>query len=254
MARRLPPVLMAATSLASRGFDMISRILTALSLLGALVLPSAASGETFIDKRSPMAFEFAYADPQLAAVAKYPYFRAFPDGKDRFGKDASKALGTLKFARGESRLYKEEDAKPGMIVVMRRMVFVPLVNGDYLAILEGEFNAVRTVIKKEVIDQLFSGEMTDLIFESETSKGIRPVAYNVKAVTRFRATLRDGNLLFYGGEGASTVTHFGLRTNVYESDKVPLGSDNNTEPIYVGRWVKPTMRRDGMPETLPIIN
>jgi hypothetical protein len=106
-----------------------------------------------------------------------------------------------------------------------------------------------------MMDKLLSGQTTDLVIESDTTKGIRPLGFNVKAKTRFRAALRDGNLLFYGGERGSTVTHYALTGDyVYESDPVPLGDDDNTEPVYIGQRVKPEFNRDGSLVTLPLIN
>ncbi len=234
---------------------MCSRISLAISLGVVLMMGARAQAETPVNTRGPMAFEFAYAEPAPGQDGKYPYFRAFPGGKDKSGQDASRTLATLKFARGASKLYTEEDAQPGMIVVLRRIIFVPLRNGDYEAILEGEFNAVRTLVKKETIDKLLAGELTDLVFVSDITKGIRPVAFNVRAKTYFRAAMRGGDLHFYGGEGGSAVTHYGLTgSTTYESDPVPLGSPENTKPIYIGKFVKPRLHRDGRPETLPIIN
>lgn len=226
-----------------------------IALLGSLLVAASALAEVRVNTKAPMAFEFSYADPVPGQDGKYPYFRAFEGGKDKSGQDATSALNTLKFARGQSRLYTKEDGEPGMIVVLRRIVFTPLPNGDFEAILEGEFNAVRTVIRRQVIDRLLAGEVVDLVFTSDITKGIRPLAYNVKATTRFRAAMRDGDLHFYGGEGSTVITHYGLRkTTVYESDPVPLGSDDNTAPVYIGRFVKPKLANNGAPETLPIIN
>jgi hypothetical protein len=221
----------------------------ACSLIAAVVLQAPAAERL----PEPLAFEFSYADP--AKGDGYPYFRAFDGGKDRDGQDASGALSTLKFARGASKLYPREDAEPGMIVVLRRIVMVPRSDGHYTAILEGEYNAVQSVIRRETIEKLLSGEVTDLVFTSDTTKGIRPVAYRVQAQTRFRAQLRDGNLHFYGGEGRSVITHYGLRReHVFESEAVPLGDVQNTKPVYIGKNVKPTIDRYGRPETLPVIN
>ena len=234
---------------------MSARMLLPLAIACVVLTGFDAAAETPVNTKAPMAFEFSYAEPAPGEEGKYPYFRAFPGGKDKLGNDASRALGTLKFARGQSRLYTKEDAEPGMIVVLRRILFVPLPSGDYEAILEGEYNAVRTLVRKQVIDKLLSGEVTDLVFVSDISKGIRPVAYNVRARTHFRAAMRDGDLHFYGGEGGSAVTHFGLRsTTTYESDPVPLGSPQNTKPVYIGRFVQPKLQSNGRPETLPIIN
>lgn len=221
-----------------------------LFLLAAVTTSEAA--ETAL--RTPIAFEFSYANKDRDGEG-LPYFLAFPNGKDKDGRDASKALSTLKFARGKSRLYPEQDAQPGMMVVLRRIVLVPRPDGDYTAILEGEFNAVQTVLKQKVVNRLLSGEVTDLVFESDTTKGVRPVAFRVEAKTRFRAALKDGELHFYGGEGGSRITHYGLAgTYVYESEPVPLGDENNREPIYIGKAMKPALKRNGEPETLPVIN
>jgi hypothetical protein len=207
------------------------------------------------EQPAPLAFVFEHADEAKAKTETLPYFRVFPDGKDKNGKNATRSLATLKLGRGESKLYKDEDNKPGLIVVLRRIVLIPQENGDHTAILEGEFNAVKTVLTKKTMDQLFSGKVTDLVFESESTKGVRPVAFTIKAKTRFRAALKNGDLVFYGGEGASTVKHYALTgTYTYESDPVSLGPDDNTEPVYLGRPTKPVMKSDGTPETLPIIN
>jgi hypothetical protein len=214
-------------------------------------MTSTASAE----EAAPLAFHFSYASKEAAAAMKPPFFRVFPGGMDKDGKDASGSLGTLKVARGESRLYKEEDAKAGLIVVLRRILFVPRADGDYKAILEGEFNAVQTIVKKETIQQLLAGETTDLVFESDTTKGFRPVGFNIKATTRFRAALKNGDLVFYGGEGESTITHYGLRgTFTYVSDTIDLGDADQGEAIYIGKAVKPRLAKSGEPETLPLLN
>jgi hypothetical protein len=112
-------------------------------LAGALWFPAWATAESN-GMKDVLAFEFSSAKPGGEPGEKFPYFRVFPGGKDKNKQDASGSLNTLKFARGESKLYKDEDAKPGLIVVLRRILFVPLPSGDYKAILEGEYNAVQT--------------------------------------------------------------------------------------------------------------
>jgi hypothetical protein len=174
---------------------------------------------------------------------------------DKDGKDASGSLGTLKAARGESKLYKEEDAKGGLIVVLRRILFLPRTDGDYTAILEGEFNAVRTVVGKKTMQKLLAGQTTDLVFTSDTTKGFRPVGFNIKATTRFRAALKNGDLIFYGGAGESTITHYGLTgTYTYISDTIDLGDSDQGEAIYIGKATKPKLARSGEVETLPLLN
>jgi hypothetical protein len=209
------------------------------------------------EKPSVLAFRFTYAEDANKDddTVKLPYFRAFPDGKDKAGQDASGSLSTLKLARGESKLYKAEDAKPGLIVVLRRLLLVPLDSGDYTAILEGEFNAVRTKLGKKTMQKLLAGELTELVFESDTTRGIRPVAFRIQATTTFHARLAGGNLIVYGGSGGTTITRYTFTgTYVYESDPVPFAAENNSKPVYVGRAVKPVVKSDGTPETLPIVN
>jgi hypothetical protein len=202
-----------------------------------------------------LAFGFRYASKEADAAMKPPFFRVFPGGVDKDGQDASKSLGTLKAARGQSKLYQEEDAKAGLIVVLRRILFIPRADGDYKAILEGEFNAVQTIVKKETMQKLLAGETTDLVFESDTTKGFRPVAFNIKATTRFRAALKNGDLVFYGGAGESTITHYGLTgTFTYVSDTIDLGDSDQGEVIYVGKAAKPRLAKSGEPVTLPLLN
>jgi hypothetical protein len=204
---------------------------------------------------APLVYSFSYASDELAKLQKPPYFRVFPGGLDKDGKDASSSLGTLKAARGESKLYKQEDVKAGLIVVLRRVLFVPRADGDYKAILEGEYNAVQTIVKKETMEKLQRGEATDLVFESDTTKGVRPLGFRIQATTRFRAALKDGHLLFYGGSGESTITHYGLTgTFTYISDTIDLGDSDQGEVIYIGKPVKPKLARSGDPETLPLLN
>jgi len=215
----------------------------------------ATPAEPAPDKEAPLAFMFSLPEEKEGEAAKIPFFRVFPGGKDKNGKDASSTLATLKLARGESKLYTAEDAKPGLIVLLRRLVLMPLPDGDYRAILEGEFNAVETRLPKTTMERLLAGEETDLIFESETQKGIRPLAFKVEATTKLRAALHMGVLICYGGEGRATITHYGLlRAHTYESPPVSLGPEDDTKPVYIGRPVKPTLKSDGSPETLPIIN
>src|SRR6187401_202052 len=106
---------------------MILLRLTTTVLLVALSAASAVAAE----KNAVLAFTFTHADVEKAKVEPFPYFRIFPDGKDKNGEDASSTLSTLKVARGQSVLFKEEDAKPGLIVVLRRILFIPLASGDY---------------------------------------------------------------------------------------------------------------------------
>lgn len=221
----------------------------------ALFATTAVGAEPSPDKQPPLAFTFSLPAEKAGDAEKIPFFRVFPGGKDKNGNDASSPLSTLKFARGESKLYNAEDDQPGLIVVLRRLVLAPLADGDYRAILEGEFNAVQTRLPKEAMLRLLAGETTDLVFTSETKKGIRPVAYKVEATTRLRAALRDGALVCYGGEGRATITHYGLRrASTYESPPVSLGPEDNKKPVYIGHPVKPALKSDGSLETLPIIN
>jgi hypothetical protein len=179
----------------------------------------------------------------------------FPDGKDKHGVNAEGSLGTLKAARGQSQLYKAEDAKPGLIVVLRRIVFIPQASGDYLAVFEGEFNAVKLVVAKATMDKLLRGETTELLFASETTKGIRPVGFTIKPKTTLRMALREGNLVILGGKGESTIIHYGLTgTFTYESDAIELAPATNTRPVYIGVATKPEVKKNGEVETLPVLN
>jgi len=224
-------------------------LLIALSLMSGVAL----AADPLADNKAPLAFNFSLPDDKPEAP-KLPFFRAFPGGRDKLGNDASGPLGTIKLARGESRLYPVEDKQAGLIVVLRRIVFVPLEGGDYNAILEGEFNAVQSRVSKKTMDQLRSGERTELLFSSDTTKGIRPVAFRIQATTKLEATLRDGQLLFHSGQGDTTITHYGLRrTTSYQSSPVVLKAEDS-RPLYIGRLSKPVVAKDGTIETLPIIN
>jgi hypothetical protein len=225
-------------------------------LFGALLMfTTAAAAWAEMPAAEPLCFTFMHADPVKAKVEPYPFFRVFPDGKDKNGEDASGTLDTLKFARGESKLYKEHDRQPGLIVVLRRLILLPLASGDYKAILEGEYNAVQTVVDKATMESLLSGKVTDLVFASESTRGVRPVAFTIKAKTVFRAALVDGHLHVYGGEGASTIMHYTFSgTYTYESDPVPLGPKDSSTPIYIGRSSPLKLKRNREPETLPVIN
>jgi hypothetical protein len=235
------------------GASMFLRAILLTACLAAC-LPLTAAAE-FPEKQLPLAFQFRAASEKDPDKAPPPFFRVFPGGKDKYGNDASGTLSTIKLARGESKLYEAEDAKAGLIVLLRRLVLVPLADGDYLAVLEGEFNAVQTRLPKQTMEQLLEGHTTDLIFESATTKGIRPIAYKVEASTRLRAVIRDGSLVVFGGEGGASITHYGLRrSTTYESAPVSLGPDDGTKPVYIGRAVKPTLKSNGSVATLPIIN
>jgi hypothetical protein len=206
-------------------------------------------------EKKPLAFRFGLPSDKDADSARPPFFRLFPGGKDAQGEDATSSLGTLKFGRGESKLYKKEDAEPGFIVVLRRLLLLPQDDGDYKAILEGEFNAVEVPLKKAVVQKLISGARTELVFEADTTKGIRPLGFRVQAKTKLLVALQDGKLLVYGGEGDSTVTHYGLIGDAtYESTPIALGPGEGDQPVYIGWSVKPKLKSDGSPETLPIIN
>ena len=220
-----------------------------------LMLTTAAAATAEMPAAKPLCFTFTHADAAKAKVEPHPFFRVFPKGKDKDGQDATGSLDTLKFARGESKLYTKHDRQPGLIVVLRRLILVPLASGDYKAILEGEYNAVQTVLDKATMQKLLAGKMTDLVFASESTKGIRPVAFTIKAKTIFRAALVDGQLHVFGGEGASTIMHYTFSgTYTYESDRVPLGPAHSSTPIYIGQASQLKLKRDREPETLPIIN
>src|SRR5689334_20379640 len=91
---------------------MRSRLATA-----ALLISFAAGSATIAaEKPSILAFTSAHTDPEQAQVQPFPFFRVFPGGKGKIGADASRPLSTLKSARGQSVLFKDEDAKPGLIV------------------------------------------------------------------------------------------------------------------------------------------
>ena len=230
---------------------MILLRLTTTVLLVALSAASAVAAE----KNAVLAFTFTHADVEKAKVEPFPYFRIFPDGKDKNGEDASSTLSTLKAARGQSVLFKEEDAKPGLIVVLRRILFIPLASGDYRAVFEGEYNAVQTIVKKATLDKLLGGHTTEIAFAGETTKGLRPLAFTVKPKTTFRMALKEGRLLLYGVDGEGTIIHYGLTgTFTYESDKIKIEPANKESPVYIGNPTPPELKRDGDPETLPVIN
>jgi hypothetical protein len=225
------------------------RLALGLSLLAATLAVAEPPEDS-----APLAFAFSLPGDEIPEARKLPFFRVFPGGKDKQGKDASGALGTIKLARGQSKLYPAEDAKAGLIVVLRRILFVPLADGDYNALLEGEFNAVQSLVSKKTMDRLRAGERTELVFASDITKGFRPVSFRIQATTRLQAQLRDGDLLFYEGRGDTTITHNGLRrSTAYESTPVLLKPEEG-RPLYIGRSVKPILKSDGSPETLPVIN
>ena len=227
-----------------------SRLVTA-----ALLIAFAAAHAAAAEKASILAFTFTHTDPEKAKAEPFPFFRVFPGGKDKNGADASSTLSTLKSARGQSVLFKDEDAKPGLIVVLRRILFIPLPNDDYRAVFEGEFNAVQTTVKQATMKELLGGEVTEILFAGETTKGFRPLAFTIKPKTTLRMALKDGKLLLYGGQGESTIIHYGLTgTFTYESDIVKLGSNDNSGPLYLGKPTVPKLNNDGEPETLPVIN
>jgi hypothetical protein len=233
-----------------------NRMIRALLTTAALLIASAAAhAAPAAEKPSILAFTFTHTDPEKAKVEPFPFFRVFPGGKDKNGANASRTLATLKSARGHSLLFKEEDAKPGLIVVLRRILFIPLPNDDYRAVFEGEFNAVETVVEHATMKKLLAGEVTEILFAGETTKGIRPLAYTIKPKTTLRMALKDGKLLLYGGQGESTIIHYGLTgTFTFESDIVKLGPEDNKSPLYLGKPTEPKLNSDGEPETLPVIN
>jgi len=223
--------------------------------LTLFLLTGLAVGADPPPKKPVLAFTFSHSDPAKAKVEPFPYFRVFPGGKDKDGVDASRTLSTLKSARGQSVLYKEEDAKPGLIVVLRRMLFIPLETGDYRAVFEGEFNAVQSTIKQADMKKLLSGDVTEILFASETDRGVRPFAFTIKPKTTFRLALKEDRLLLYGVESESTIIHYGLtRTFTYESDKIKVERANDHSPVYIGKPTPPDLKDNGEPETLPVLN
>jgi hypothetical protein len=231
---------------------MAVRFVTAAILLFSSLAPNSSAAD---DKKTVLAFTFSHADAEKAKAEPFPYFRVFPEGKDKEGADASRTLSTLKSARGRSVLFTEEDAKPGLIVVLRRILFIPLEGGDYRGVFEGEFNAVQTTIKQTSMEKLLRGEVTEILFAGETTKGIRPLAFTIKPKTTFRLALKEGQLLLYGVDGESTIIHYGLTgTFKYESDKVKVEPADKVSPVYIGKPTTPELNRNGEPETLPVIN
>src|SRR5947207_10952452 len=81
---------------------------------------SVAAVEPMPEKQAVLAFAFEATGQAKGEQPKPPFFRVFPGGKDAKGRDASGTLKTLKLARGASKLYPQEDEKPGLIVVLRR--------------------------------------------------------------------------------------------------------------------------------------
>jgi hypothetical protein len=225
------------------------------SLTAGVLLIAIATHVAAAERGSILAFTFTHADPDKAKAEPFPFFRVFPGGKDKNGANATSTLSTLKSARGHSLLFKEEDAKPGLIVVLRRILFIPLSNDDYRVVFEGEFNAVETIVKQATMKKLLGGEVTEILFAGETTKGIRPLAFTIKPKTTLRMALKDGQLLLYGGQGESTIVHYGFTgTFTYESDIVKLGPEDNKSPVYLGKPTEPKLGSDGEPETLPVIN
>jgi len=221
----------------------------------AVLIAFGAAHATAAEKASVLAFTFTHADPEKAKAEPFPFFRVFPGGKDKNGADASRTLSTLKSARGHSLLFKEEDARPGLIVVLRRILFIPLPGDDYRVVFEGEFNAVETTVKHATMKKLLAGEVTEIVFAGETTKGIRPLAFTIKPKTTLRMALKEGQLLLYGGQGESTIIHYGFAgTFTYESDIVKLGPEDNKHPVYLGKPTQPKLDSGGEPETLPVIN
>lgn len=220
-----------------------------------LLFVATAASAAAAEKSAVLAFTFAHVDEEKAKVEPFPFFRIFPEGKDKSGADASSSLSALKAARGQSTLFKEEDAKPGLIVVLRRILFIPLDSGDLRAVFEGEFNAVQTTVKKATMDKLLDGHTSEIVFAGETTKGLRPLAFTVKPKTTFRLAIKEGQLLLYGVDGESTIVHYGLTgTFTYESDKVKVEPAKKEMPVYTGRPTPPELKADGEPETLPVIN
>src|SRR5437762_10948005 len=100
-----------------------NRMGSRLATVALLIAFAAGSAAIAVEKPSILVFSFTHADPEKAKAEPFPFFRVFPGGKDKNGADASRTLSTLKSARGHSLLFKEEDAKPGLIVVLRRILF-----------------------------------------------------------------------------------------------------------------------------------
>jgi hypothetical protein len=229
---------------------ILSRLTTTL-----LFIAFAGASTAAAEMNAVLAFTITHADAGKAKVEPFPFFRIFPEGKDKNGEDASRTLSTLKAARGQSALFKEEDAKPGLIVVLRRILFVPLASGDYRAVFEGEFNSVQTTLKKVMVDGLLKGDTTEIVFAGETTKGLRPLAFTIKPKTTIRMALKDGRLLLYGADGEGTIIHYGLTgTFTYESDKVKIEPVDKASPVYIGKPTPPELKENGEPETLPVIN
>jgi hypothetical protein len=189
--------------------------------------PAYFWGQTFT-------FEFGETKP--------PYFTVFPGGKDRLGADVSSHLGTLKWARGKSKLYPAEDQKPGLIAVLRSLSFLPDESGkSYDAVFEGEFNAIRIHVKKEEMESLLAGKPTKLTFRSQTTKGFG-VRYRVEATTGLQVRLDGKRLVVDEAEGNCTITHISLT-----GKESPFRSEPADVPT-------PIVGRPGAAKGLPVLD
>lgn len=180
---------------------------------------------------------------------KSPFMRIFPGGKTKDKKEAD-VLPTLKFGRGASKLYPDDDAKPGLIVVFRTLAFTPDKTGkDYEAILEGEFNAVRVKVARKEMESLLAGKPTKLRLKSSTPKSVLTVTYTVKSDTEFQLRLEGKKLYIDGVSGNCTVTRTNSLTGAkddYVSETITQEKNKGDLQLYIGK--------PGELAKLPILN
>lgn len=180
--------------------------------------------------------KFAFQFENGEKPPKPPYLRIFPGGKDSLGADVSDTLGTLKWARGKSKLYPTEDAAPGLIAVMRGLAFIPDKSGNgYSAIFEGEFNAVRIAVDKAQMESLLAGRPTELTFFSKVQKGIG-VQFRVESTTKLQVRLEGTQLFVDRATGNCKVTKISFtgKESPHPSDQVVLEKEKGKPTLYTG--------------------
>ncbi len=173
-----------------------------------------------------------------AETQKPPFLRVFPGGKTK-DKETVELLGTLKWGRGKSVLFPQEDAKAGLMVVFRTLALLPDATGkEYDAILEGEFNAVKVRVPRDQVESLLSGEPTALKLTSTTSKRILAITITVETDTEFLVRLEGERLYIDRITGGCTITRdnsLSGESDEYISAPVVQEKKKGDPQLYIGK-------------------
>jgi hypothetical protein len=128
-----------------------------------------------------------------SSVAKHPpAIIVFEKGLDTQGKDVSQALSRLKALRGNSKMFPQLNADPGLPVVLRGLRFHKTEAADgngvtYEVDLLGEFNRVRVPVSSADMEKFLAGERFKLTLKGNANYGVYSYESSIGMEMRFDA-------------------------------------------------------------------